>query len=325
MKILVLFTGGTIGSSYQGDYIAPEGSNNYLLLELAKAEAGSLPECDTREVYSLLSENLDSEHLAQLCSQVQTGVTQGYDGIIVTHGSDTLQYSAAALGYALGNCSIPVVLVCSNYILTDERANGVENLLGAVRLITDGRAKGVFVSYANEPGTTYIHRATRLLAHEAYEHTVRSVQDSYYAVCRNGVITYNGNYSECDDELSPLAITSLDTGLVRFQPVYPGIEYPKADKEACIVLQGYHSGTLPTSSHALEEYVMQATVPVLLAGSSRDTAYESAAYLDRLGIQVVDVASPIAIYVKAWMLSQHGLDICENINKSLGGDIIKHN
>ena len=54
--------------------------------------------------------------------------SEKYDGIIITHGTDTLQYTSAMLGYMFDDVSIPIVLVSSNYVLEDKRANGLINL-----------------------------------------------------------------------------------------------------------------------------------------------------------------------------------------------------
>ena len=52
---------------------------------------------------------------------------ENYEGIIVTTGTDTLAYSSAALGYAFGELSVPMVTVSANYPLSDERSNGFSN------------------------------------------------------------------------------------------------------------------------------------------------------------------------------------------------------
>ena len=90
----------------------------------------------TLNPYTILSENLSSEHLNILTDTVVSNIAL-YDGIIVTHGSDTLQYSASALAYAVGCESVPVVLVSSNFPLEDERANGIYNFIGAVEFINN--------------------------------------------------------------------------------------------------------------------------------------------------------------------------------------------
>ena len=63
----------------------------------------------------------------------ELGITK-VDGIILTHGSDTIQYTAALLSYVL-KPEIPVMIVCSNYVLEDEKANGFDNFCAAVDFI----------------------------------------------------------------------------------------------------------------------------------------------------------------------------------------------
>ncbi|MDE6111619.1 MAG: asparaginase domain-containing protein, partial [Eubacterium sp.] len=165
MKILIMFTGGTIGCSSSGGVISPNEENTKLLLELYKKEYSKDVDFEITEPYYALSENNTGKTLEHLISAVCDAVNMDYSGIIVTHGTDTLQYSAAALSYALGNKTIPVLLVSSNYVLTDKKANGLSNFAAAVDFIQNGYGKGVFVPYKNSDNKVYVHRASRLLQH----------------------------------------------------------------------------------------------------------------------------------------------------------------
>ena len=111
MKILVIFTGGTIGSEASGEYISIDGIKPYKLLQMYADtyhdEARDVM-FDTESPYTVLSENADGNTFKKLFDAVSQGVDAGYDGIIVTHGSDTLQYGAAVAAYAAGCDSIPV-------------------------------------------------------------------------------------------------------------------------------------------------------------------------------------------------------------------------
>ena len=102
MKILVIFTGGTIGSSANNRVISPNEENTRLLLEMYKNEYGADTQFVTAQPYYTLSENNTGKTLSQLISFVCNKMNDDYSGIIVTHGTDTLQFSAAALSYALG-------------------------------------------------------------------------------------------------------------------------------------------------------------------------------------------------------------------------------
>lgn len=69
-------------------------------------------EFDMESPYQELSENNTGKQIFTLASYLneKTGKDCGYDGIIITHGTDTLQYTAAALGYMFGDADIPIVI-----------------------------------------------------------------------------------------------------------------------------------------------------------------------------------------------------------------------
>ena len=65
LSILVIFTGGTIGSTVSDGYISTDASKTYKLLELYKPRNHHHVTFDIVEPYTLLSENLTGEHLAK--------------------------------------------------------------------------------------------------------------------------------------------------------------------------------------------------------------------------------------------------------------------
>jgi len=195
MKLLVVFTGGTIGCSVdQEGYFSPDQKNGYKLISLFQEAKKADPETredeiviDTVEPYSTLSEQLNSTFVQKLIDCVKSNAEKEYDGIIVTHGTDTLQYAACALGYALGNSSIPVLLVSSNYILDDPKMNGLENFIAAVDFIKGGYGKGVFVAYKNKQEGVTIHRGTRMDAHHTFDSSAGGYVITCQTSCANGL------------------------------------------------------------------------------------------------------------------------------------------
>ena len=110
MKISVIFTGGTIGSKLSGGYIGVSGCP-YTLIENWRREHGGC-EFDTCEPYTILSGNSSFEHLCKLaaCAREKSAAAEA---VIITHGTDTLCYTAAFLGLALSDIKKPIVLVSS--------------------------------------------------------------------------------------------------------------------------------------------------------------------------------------------------------------------
>lgn len=328
MKILVIFTGGTIGSSVNQDsgFIAPDKNNNYMLLKMYNdttiAQIGGTGgvEFETLEAYSLLSENLTGKYLTELCKILHGQLAKEYDGIVVTHGSDTLQYSAAALAYSLGKINKPIVLVCSNYILTDERANGLDNFAAAVEFIRKDYGHGVFVSYTNEKPenkaatVTDIHAGSRLLAHNAFDDRLYSVRNQWYCKLKR-LQDFGYEYSKNPDYIEDCMIGTCGgfnfvDSAVDFIQAYPGLDWGSLINNMCdggkraVVIAAYHSGTLPTGVDSFKNFaktMQEKGIPVYLCGSSKKTAYESAAVFDELGIKILEDMAPIAAYIYVWL------------------------
>lgn len=314
MKILVVFTGGTIGST-KDEYIAPDEKKPYRLIEEFRERGTSDADFEYAAPYTILSENLSGTNLRLLCGCVREALEKDYDGIIVTHGTDTLQYSAAALAYALGHIELPVLLVSSNYVLEDARANGLDNFCRAVDFIANRRGTGVFVSYRNMDGKVYIHRGTRVLPHLPYSDEVFSVAGQYYGVYDAGAYQKNPAYQSAREQGDRLEPPLMDkSNVLRIIP-YPGMSYPKLDKEvAAVLMDSYHSGTICSESKELKEFLADAgkyDIPVFLTGASADTYYESVKGWRDSGITVLPQASNIAMYVKLWMLAAQGQTVKE--------------
>ena len=111
MKILVIFTGGTIGTSIKNGWADIDNNAKYVLLDSYNNKHKI--EFVTASPYSTLSENLSAKHLNLLQKEIGDNLTKDFDGIIVTHGTDTLQYTATAIEYAFNGCEIPIVFVLS--------------------------------------------------------------------------------------------------------------------------------------------------------------------------------------------------------------------
>jgi len=70
-----------------------------------------------------------------LITAIEAQHPEHYDGIIITHGTDTLAYTAAALSFYFNAIKIPILLVSSDYPLDDSKANGLDNFMCAVEFI----------------------------------------------------------------------------------------------------------------------------------------------------------------------------------------------
>lgn len=329
MKILVLFTGGTIGCSVNGEMISPDKKNEKLLLKIYSDKSDASVEFETAEPYYALSENNTGLTLSKLISAVCSKIHKDYSGIIVTHGTDTLQYSAAALSYALGSRNIPVMLVSSNYVLKDSRANGVDNFSAAVDFIKGGFGKGVFVPYKNSDGKVYIHRASRLLQHNALSDDLFSIKNLYYGSYVGDTFIKNPNYGAADDEIIPFGNIKLSeySNKIQVLQTYVGCEYPHMNESSrAALIKTYHSGTICTGDNRFNQFAeecRQKNIPCYICGAENREIYESAKVFEEYGFTVLPPASFVSQYIKLWLCLSAGRDFKEICNKSLGEDILK--
>lgn len=337
MKIKVIFTGGTIGSQVKVDgYIAPKEKAPYELVEFyQKANSGNI-EFETTEPYCILSENLTAKELNQLISCVKdTVVKDNIDGIIITHGTDTLQYSAAILSYVLGCANISVLLVSSDFPLGDNRANGHINFAYAVKFIEQRCGKGVFVSYCNKGGKPIIHRGAKLLQHKAFSADVESIKNEWYGSFEKDIFTCKeeeklknidkGNILERGmfwmEEIVQLSSNPME--IMRIVP-YVGMVYPAIGKSVKVILhESYHSGTIGISD-ALRRFAKTAkerNIPIYITGLTKeDNDYETVAEYKKMGIIPLLDTAPIAQYCKLWLALSNEKDFRQAMEQKYLGE-----
>lgn len=328
MNILVIFTGGTIGSSVFGKTISANKENTYLLLDMFKKSSGKNIEFETAEPYYALSENNTGENFSKLISCVQNALNEDYDGIIITHGTDTLQYTSAALSYAFGSNTIPIMVVSSNYVLTDERANGLQNFTSAVDFIEQKCGKGVFVSYQNTGDKPYIHRASRLLAHAEFSDDVFSINNQFYGYFEDNKFVKNKNYTAKEDMITPFKETNFKKHSENIEVInsYVGFKYPQInEKWKAVIIKAYHSGTLCTDDESFCTFVKELkekNISCYISGAKTGTVYESATVFDDYDLKILPFATTISQYIKLWFAIENNINFNDIINLSLGEDIL---
>lgn len=327
MKILVIFTGGTIGSSTVGKYTSPDKKNNYVLIDNYTSKYGGDVVFETAAPFSMLSENLSYKELNTVIKAVCGNLDKGYDGIILTHGTDSLQYTASALAYCFPAAKIPVVLVSSRYPLSHEGQNGDDNFASAVSFIKSGQNGGVYISYRNEGAdVTHIHYGTRAFSHLEITDSVYSISGQFYATVTDGKVTLNSRYKTCEKAMQNTCYEfAKDSGILVVSSV-PGdsFSYSLENKKA-VLLRPYHSGTVNTASDDMKAFCMKAKdagIPVFIPRADIETAYASTKLYDELSIKHLPCMTSVSAYIKLWIAVSIGTDISEFMYKPLSDEFI---
>ncbi|MCI8402076.1 MAG: asparaginase [Lachnospiraceae bacterium] len=147
-KILLIATGGTIASAQGGEGLSPAVKPE----ELLDAVPGIREICNPHavQILNIDSTNLQPENWVQMVRVIRESY-DGYDGFVITHGTDTMAYTASALSYLIQNADKPIVLTGSQkpigYGITDAGKNltdsftlACEKDMAGVYLVFDGKA-----------------------------------------------------------------------------------------------------------------------------------------------------------------------------------------
>ena len=145
-NILMIGTGGTIASEMTPEGLTPE-LNTEQLLEFIP-DIGRLCRVDCIQLYSLDSTNIQPENWLGVVDTLRKNY-DAYDGFVISHGTDTMAYTAAALSYLVQGSAKPIVLTGAQKPIwfdgTDSKRNLTDAFLyacrgcGGVQIVFNGK------------------------------------------------------------------------------------------------------------------------------------------------------------------------------------------
>ena len=141
-RILLLTTGGTIASMPGSDGLEPHRSG---VMERELQQLRTYYDISVRDVICLDSSNIRPQEW-QVIARAIFEARLDYDGIVVSHGTDTMAYTASAVTFMLPDMDIPVVFTGSQLPLADILSDGPDNLRTAFAMAATGKG-GVFLAF----------------------------------------------------------------------------------------------------------------------------------------------------------------------------------
>ena len=312
-NILVVFTGGTIGSTVSEGTINTSGAVPFKLIQQFQQRYKNHQQVhfSTLQPLQILSENLAPCVWKTLIAAIEAQQPGQYEGIIITHGTDTLAYTAAALSFYFNAIKIPMLLVSSDYPLDDTRANGLENFICAVEFILQNCQPGVFVPYRNQQQITQVHSGPRLTSSLQLSGDFFSVQGKSFMQFENrrfsllnpftkSILGNNHSLPKGDasaGEMIPHIKANFSDRILMIKP-YPGLKYAHFNLEHvdAVLHDLYHSGTACASTqwgknYSLLEFIKRCgeqNIKVYLAPAIKSAnAYQSTRALIEQGAEMI--------------------------------------
>ena len=333
--VAILSTGGTIASKV--DYRTGAVTAQFTADDVLDAipELRKIANYRSRVVYNILSENMRAEYWIELAHAIAEEIENGADGVIVTHGTDTIGYTAAALSFMI-ETPVPIVLVGSQRSADRPSSDNVMNAICAASVAVSDIAEVCVVMHGSTSDDyCTIHRGTRVRK----MHTSR--RDAFQSI--NASPIGRVDYPECEIR----TFTDYTSRGKRGLALRDGMEQkcallkyiPGASPELLrfcslsgyrgIVIEGTGLGHVASDWIELIEYTASGGIPVVITsqclnGRICDRVYDTGRDMLKAGvIEAEDMLPEVALVKLMWSLGQGWEydEICANMTENIAGEI----
>ena len=331
-KILIIYTGGTIGMMKTPRGYAPQKEAFHRLLEeIPELRSDSMPLWDIVDLDPLL----DSSNITVLeWNRIGQRIASHYDayaGFVVLHGTDTMAYTASALSFMLRNNRKPVILTGSQIPLCEIRTDARDNLITAMLLAADEMVHEVCLYFGGK-----LLRGNRSMKISA-DDLIAFDSPNYPPLAEAGIdIRYHTSalLPPCSGQFSLQILKNIPIGVIK---VFPGIQFElfdsiMTDSLKAIVVETFGAGNIPGGGDKLLPIIRKAaengTILIICSQCPHGTvalgAYETSSSLKEAGaVSGYDITTEAAV-AKLYYLFSRGLgreEIKSRMERSLRGEI----
>ena len=330
--VSLISTGGTIASTV--DYRTGAVTAQFDAEDVLRAvpDLAGRANYRGRVVANILSENMTPDVWQDLARAVHDEIEAGADGVVVMHGTDTMQFSASAIAFML-DTPVPIVFTGSQRSADRPSSDNVMNAVCAVEAVKSDCAEVLVCMHAGQSDDRCaLHRGTRARKN----HTSR--RDAFETIGRQplGTVEYNSGDTEIafrrdyhergEADLDIAADLETDVELLKFTPgTSPAMLEAVADSEG-IVIEGTGLGHVNTNwiGH-IEELVESGTDVVMtsqcLDGRVCDRVYDTGRDLLDAGVIEGEDLLPGTAKVKLMWALANTDSVAETIRRPLAGEI----
>nr|WP_326165682.1 asparaginase [uncultured Oscillibacter sp.] len=304
-RILLIGTGGTIASEVTEGGLAPELTTAQLLRHVPAISGICAADCV--QLLNLDSTNIGPDHWLRMARCIRERYAQ-YDGFVLTHGTDTMAYTAAALSYLIQGSPKPVVLTGAQRPIGFDSTDSKQNLMDAFRCAAED-LPGVSIVFDGKviPGTRA--KKTRSKSFQAFS----SINYPYLGILRDGVLLRYIR-QECGE--APVFYDRLDTKVALLK-LLPGMGREAADfllaRNDGLIIESFGVGGLPESGgfyHCVEEALASGKTVVITTqveneGSDVGVYHVGHALKNRLGVlEAYDMTTEAVAAKLMWILGR---------------------
>src|SRR5659263_38000 len=315
-RISILSTGGTIASKI--DYRTGAVTSQFCADDVLAAipELEEIANYNCRMIYSILSENMRPSYWVELARAVYEEIKNGADGIIITHGTDTMMYTAAALSFMI-ETPVPIVLVGSQRSADRPSSDNAMNAICAAKVATSDIAEVCVVMHGSTSDDfCYIHRGTKVRKmHTSRRDAFQSINarpigrveyPSREIKIHSSFVKRGEKKLMLHDKLESMcALIKYATGASNESLLFHSGSGYKG-----IVIEGTGLGHVSTEWIPLIKTVTNAGIPVVMtsqciSGRVCDRVYDTGRDILKAGaIEAEDMMAEVALVKLMWVLGQ---------------------
>ena len=309
-KILIIYTGGTIGMIENPKTRALQPFDfSHLIENVPKVQLLDYHIDNIQFHPPIDSSNMSPQHWRDIAKAIEDNY-DAYDGFVVLHGTDTMAFTASALSFMLENLSKPVIITGSQLPIGEVRTDGEENLITALQVAAATDASGhamvqkVAILFEN-----YLWRGNRSTKMSADNfNAFRSNNYPELAKIGLGILFHEEALYRLPSK-RPLKVRYEMDPNVMFIDLHPGITPDILSHQLHtpgikgIVLKTYGAGNSPSEpwftrliSEANERGIVILNVTQCVNGGVKQSLYETGSCLSQAGVvSGHDITSEAAI------------------------------
>ena len=328
--IALISTGGTIASTV--DYRTGAVTAQFDAEDVLRAvpDLAGRANYRGRVVANILSENMDPDIWQDLAHAVHEEIAAGADGVVVMHGTDTMQYSASALSMML-DTPVPVVFTGSQRSADRPSSDNVMNAVCAVEAAKSDAAEVMLCMHGSESDDyCALHRGTRVRKN----HTSR--RDAFETVGAEplGRVDYDAEEVTFRREYAERGATDLaihpdlaeDVELVKFTPGMDPAALDYLDGKSGVVVEGtglghVHTDLIPRFADLVEDGTTVVMTSQCLEGRVCDRVYDTGRDLLDAGVVEAGDTLPETAKVKLMWVLANTDDPAEAMGEDLVGEL----
>ena len=331
--ISLISTGGTIASTV--DYRTGAVTAQFDAEDVLRAvpDLAGRANYRGRVVANILSENMTADVWQDLAEAVAEEIRAGADGVVVMHGTDTMQFTASALSYML-ETPVPIVFTGSQRSADRPSSDNVMNAVSAVEAATSDAAEVLVCMHdSTADDACALHRGTRVRKN----HTSR--RDAFDTVGADpigtvdydtGAVELRGEYTERGaPDLEVRTALNTDVDLLKFTPGFDIDRHATMLREADLdglVIEGtglghVHTDLIPLVAELVDDGVVVAMTSQCLDGRVCDRVYDTGRDLLDAGVVEAGDTLPGTAKVKLMWALAHLDDPAAAMGRSIAGEL----